>query len=307
MKKSQLKMILATLTMFSTTTYAGVLQLKGFVAAGGGCSVNDTSGYITENDDMAIEFFNFQVDTNANQAEVSRFCNFEASVDVPEGYQLAVKALIVEGETTIPAGGSATLKSSYYMTGYEGWATPWEINSGDQLANGATAFPVGFSSFSIKKSPKQMYFSACGEDVVFVGTLETIARRGGNNGGQASMVITDAIGDNRKRIAWDWQLQRCERLPSYQSHYQGSNGHQVSARIEFEGQNGTYTLSNGTVGQLRNVQRVGNHLRGFWSINNQDGWFDFELTTDLQSFSGHWGYGEQYTNPQGFWVGVSSF
>jgi len=307
MKFKSSKWAVGLLALISHTLVAGVLQLESFTVDGD-CSAANTNGYVTDSDDMAVEFFDFQVDTNISQESVRRACNFQARVHVPAGYQVAMHSLIVEGETVIPQGGSARLWSKYYMQGY-GEAIGWQVETGDVLDNGQIAFPVGFSSFSIQKQTPHIRFSHCGEDVVFEGDLVIDAYRSWNNNAQTSVVLTDAIGGNKRRIAWDWKVQPCQpdqAIPQkFDSHY-SIGVQQISAKMFLNGSSGTYHLANGQVGHLLNIQRFGHQLRGFWRLNGRTGWFEFELSTDLKSFSGKWGHGTDFTSPQGYWIGVAS-
>lgn len=50
-----------------------------------------------------------------------------------------------------------------------------------------------------------------------------------------------------------------------------------------------YTLGNGAVGDLYNVKRFGNHVRGNWRMNGKSGWFDFDFNNDKTRFVGTFG------------------
>jgi hypothetical protein len=52
---------------------------------------------------------------------------------------------------------------------------------------------------------------------------------------------------------------------------------------------GTYTLTNGAKGDLYNIKRFGNHVRGNWSMGGTSGWFDFEFSNDKARFVGTFG------------------
>ena len=98
---------------------------------------------------------------------------------------------------------------------------------------------------------------------------------------------------------------------AWQSYYGQYDGPATQARIQFQGPQGTYNVQ-GSSGQLSYVryyhdQNTGavNSITGNWAFVGQNGWFQFALNSDGQSFDGKWGYGPytQGAQPNGFWNG----
>ncbi len=96
---------------------------------------------------------------------------------------------------------------------------------------------------------------------------------------------------------------------AWQSNYGQYQGPATAARIQFQGQQGTYNVQ-GSNGQLNSVnfyrdQNTGavNSITGNWAFAGQNGWFQFKLSQDGQAFTGTWGYGAFGSQPSGYWNG----
>lgn len=305
---STLALAALSLGLVSSVLSAGELQLDSF-HIGGECSPGNTNGYLTEEDDLAIEFFDMKINSLPDEPSRDRKCNFEANVRVPAGYRVAAQAVVIEGEAFLPVDGYAEVATSYQMLGV-GEKIRWHRTSSDyldpQYQDEGRMFPEGFSSFSINKHTKHLAFSACGQDVSFVGDLYIAAVRGQDPNSQTSVILTDAIGQNKVRIAWNWVVEPCQSqsLPSqWSTHYQ-VNGQLINTQIILNGSTGSYVVGN-TQGHLSQIQLQGKKMTGKWQLGTSQGWFVFNLADSYQSFSGYWGKPGSST-VMGNWWGVAT-
>ncbi len=99
------------------------------------------------------------------------------------------------------------------------------------------------------------------------------------------------------------------RTSCWDSTYQDEAGtFVVEARIQFNGESGTYTLPNGQSGDLTGLKyayitpapekKVG--IYGTWSMGGKSGGFTFRVTGDGQKFGGQW---TGANNLRGTWRG----
>jgi Domain of unknown function (DUF4360) len=282
------------LTFICGAVSAGIIT-DAELTLSGSCAPNFTQGFITDSDDYIIIF----TDMNAisNGPSDAKYCRYEVSVAIPDGYQIAVSSMTLGGHYSVDIGTNnlIALATDYQLENY-GTPVTWQRYTGDGLDN--PNFSQGNTdSFILQRSldPSQWVFSRCGKDVVFRGSLSIAAQ------GFGSFISLDQNG-----AIWDWQLRECtpnDYPARWDSTYRTANGQSVDAQIEFVGDRGTYTLHNGDIGTFSQVEFINEQLQGYWSLYGVDGWFRFYLFDDRNSFTGVWGYGDIGEDPLGNWSG----
>ena len=268
---------------------AGVLEVKSF-SVSGDCSEENTIGILTDDDDCNIIFNDMTAATNGD-LEIKK-CGFRAAIRVPEGYQIAADAMTLDGEFSVGDSHDSLvgLSTDYQMEGV-GQKIMWMRETGDRDPD---KFPRGETdAFSLSKNADPIVYAACGEDVVFTGSLSIHAQGNGS-----------AINLDQSVAKWDWKLRKCDEYPKrWDSTYRAANGKDIHAIIEFDGSRGTYRLDSGQVGTFNRVQYKNDVIEGYWQFGHHTGWFRFRLIDDREYFSGSWGYGTIGSSPKGHWSG----
>lgn len=291
----EVKLLLLALTS-TTPVYSGVLKVTSFHVSGD-CSPDNTQGVLTEEDDCNIIFSDMTVSSSGKRT--SKSCHFEASVQVPDGYQIAADSMSLDGEYSVEDTDTSVvgLRTDYQM-GNIGKPIMWMSHTG---SNRLDLFPTGTTgSFSMAESAKKILYAPCGKDVTFKGNLSI------NSQGQGSYISLD-----QSIAKWDWKIRKCNDQSSYpaqwDTYYRAANGQDIHAKINFMDDQGRYTLADGSFGTFSKVNYQKNIIQGYWNFQNKTGWFYFRLLEQQQYFSGSWGYGSIGDNPQGHWSGSALF
>lgn len=293
---TQLKHLAIILAFISPSlSHAGVLEVKSFDVSGD-CDNENTTGILTEEDNCNIIFDDLNVTAKSGTRQ-SKKCQFEASIRVPEGYQIAADSMALDGEFSLGSEfeDRVGLKTQYQMLGI-GEPIWWMHHTGD----GMDEFPQGATdSFTLKKEADPIVYAPCGQDVVFSGSLAIKAS------GFGSYINLD-----QQTARWNWAVRKCQPEDTFPHHwnstYRSQGGQDLDAKIVFEGDHGTYTLTNGRQGTFSEVQYKNNRITGRWNFYDQQGWFDFRLFDNQLYFSGSWGKGHLGSKPLGHWSGSRS-
>lgn len=254
---------------------------------------------------LAITFDEFAVESGENLYQ-SKNCYLRVSnIHVPAGKQFRPIQAFVDGEVFTADRGSATVNLSYR---WNGDAVSGEQEFGPGIHNGDT--------FVIQTGPADWWsYSQCQDTDQYVtieGQIHISARADPDD--QLTSTLLLANSEAKSQAFWEWQWRDCTKGKwwgnSFRARYTNVDGRWIRHYLQLKGENGSFHLDNGAKGVFEQVryQDEGQVAEGIWRFQNgQSGWFQFTLSLDEESFTGHWGYGTKIGHkPAGQWKGYRS-
>lgn len=173
------------------------LKITGIASSGDGCKQSTISTDISEDGQaftvLFAEFF-LNVESEGKPAKSIRKCNLELSVDIPQGWQMAVIKLDHRGFASLPKGSSAKLSTEVFFSDKAGGKKAVEKVHGP--------FETDFL-VSNSVDVKSLKWSKCGGQAGI--NIDIVAKVQARRNVTASMTVDTLDGELSEHVAVKWQ------------------------------------------------------------------------------------------------------
>lgn len=260
--------------------------------------------YSVVNGSLVLQFDDLQVESNEALPN-RRDCHIQVdNIRVPAGKMFRPVQAFVDGEVFTSENGCGIVTMDYTWMGetIQGRADfDKGILSGENFLV-ETAYADWWSYTPC--SHQDQYASMSGNIIIEVS-------QGWYDKYTSSLLLANS--EVQSKAVWDWQWQDCPvpvnpwNAYKFRSRYTNREGRWVRGYTELDGESGRYDLDNGSYGVFREVTYSADYktAQGLWTFQNGvEGWFEFRLGLEQDSFEGRWGYGSDVgESPQGLWKG----